>query len=116
MRTEGEDGIRVRESIPRQGDKKSRVPEERKGVWGSQGGDRGVEFSRRRKGQTSFFSTFFSLNHIKLFSLSPGETEENHRMGKTRDLFKKIRDTKGILHAKMGLIKKWYGPNRSRRY
>ena len=30
--------------------------------------------------------------------------EENNRMGKTRDLFKKIRDTKGILHAKMGLI------------
>ena len=33
------------------------------------------------------------------------ETEENNRMGKTRDLFKKIRDTKGILHAKMGTIK-----------
>ena len=33
------------------------------------------------------------------------ETEENNRMGKTRDLFKKIRDTKGIFHAKMGLIK-----------
>ena len=31
--------------------------------------------------------------------------EENNRMGKTRDLFKKIRDTKGILHAKMGSIK-----------
>ena len=55
-------------------------------------------------------------------------------MGKTRDLFKKIRDTKGTFHAKMGTIKdrngmdlreakdgldkgqKWYGPNRSRRY
>ena len=33
------------------------------------------------------------------------ETEENNRMGKTRDLFRKIRDTKGILHAKMGSIK-----------
>ena len=33
------------------------------------------------------------------------EIEENNRMGKTRDLFKKIRDTKGTLHAKMGLIK-----------
>ena len=46
------------------------------------------------------------------------ETEENNRMGKTRDLFKKIRDTKGTFHAKMGSIKgqKWYGPNRSRRY
>ena len=33
------------------------------------------------------------------------ETEENNRMGKTRDLFKKIKDTKGTFHAKMGLIK-----------
>ena len=33
------------------------------------------------------------------------ELEENHRMGKTRDLFKKIRDTKGIFHAKIGSIK-----------
>ena len=33
------------------------------------------------------------------------EIEENNRRGKTRDLFKKIRDTKGIFHAKMGLIK-----------
>ena len=33
------------------------------------------------------------------------EIEEKKRMGKTRDLFKKIRDTKGTFHAKMGLIK-----------
>ena len=33
------------------------------------------------------------------------EIEENNRMGKTRDLFKKIRDTKGIFHAEMGKIK-----------
>ena len=33
------------------------------------------------------------------------EIEENNRTGKTRDLFKKIRDTKGTFHAKMGLIK-----------
>ena len=33
------------------------------------------------------------------------EIEENNRMGKTRDIFKKIRDTKGTFHAKMGLIK-----------
>ena len=46
------------------------------------------------------------------------EMEENNRMGKTRDLFKKIRDSKGTFHAKMGTKKgqKWYGPNRSRRY
>ena len=35
-------------------DKKSGVPEEVKGVWGSQEGDRGLEFSIRRKGQTFF--------------------------------------------------------------
>ena len=33
------------------------------------------------------------------------EIEENNRMGKTRDLFKKIKDTKGTFHAKMGTIK-----------
>ena len=35
------------------------------------------------------------------------EIEENNRMGKIRDLFKKIRDTKGTFHAKMGTIKDW---------
>ena len=44
------------------------------------------------------------------------EIEEN-RMGKTRDLFKKIRATKGTFLAKMGSIKdRWYGPNRSGGY
>ena len=46
------------------------------------------------------------------------EIEENNRIGRTRDLFKKIRDTKGTLHAKMGSIKDRNGmdlPNRSRR-
>ena len=33
------------------------------------------------------------------------ETEESNRMGKTRDLFKKIRDTKGTFHTKMGTVK-----------
>ena len=52
----------MRESIPRQVDKKSRVPEEEKGIWGSQGGGKNKNF---------FFSTFLSLSHIKpLFSLS----------------------------------------------
>ena len=37
------------------------------------------------------------------------EIEENNRMGKTRDLFKKIRHTKGTFHAKMGSIKDKYG-------
>ena len=38
------------------------------------------------------------------FSDQCKEIEENNRMGKTRDLFKKIRDTKGIFHAKMGTM------------
>ena len=53
-----------------------------------------AEFQRiARRDKTAFFS-----NHCK-------EIEENNRMGKTRDLFKKIRGTKGTFHAKMGLIK-----------
>jgi len=45
------------------------------------------------------------------------EIEENNRMRKTRDLFKKIRDTKGTFHAKMGTIKDRDGMDpRSRRY
>ena len=39
------------------------------------------------------------------------EIEKNNRMGKTRDLFKKIRDTRGTFHAKMGLIKDRNGMN-----
>ena len=48
----------------------------------------------------------------------PKEIQDNNRMGMTRDLFKKIKDTKGTFHAKMGHNKgqKWYEPNRSRRY
>ena len=41
----------------------------------------------------------------KAFSDQCKEIEENNRMGKTRDLFKKLRDTKGTFHAKMGSIK-----------
>ena len=45
------------------------------------------------------------------------EIQENNRMGKTRDLFKKIRDTKRTLSCKDRHNKgqKWYGPNRGRR-
>ena len=53
-----------------------------------------VEFQRiARRDKKAFLS-----NQCK-------EIEENNRMGKTRDLFKKIRDTKGIFHAKMSSIK-----------
>ena len=46
------------------------------------------------------------------------EIEENNRMGKTRDLFKKIRDTKETFHAKMGIVKDRNGTDltRNRRY
>src|SRR5574337_615970 len=53
-----------------------------------------AEFQRRaRRDKKAFFS-----NQCK-------EIEENNRMGKTRDLFKKSRDSKGTFHAKMGSIK-----------
>ena len=39
------------------------------------------------------------------FAFKGATQSENNRMGKTRDLFKKIRDTKGTFHAKMGSIK-----------
>ena len=43
---------------------------------------------------------------MKAFLSDQGkQIEENNRMGKTRDLFKKIRNTKGTFHAKMGSIK-----------
>ena len=59
----------MRESIPRQVDKNSRVPEEERGLWGSQRGDRGLEFSRRREGQTYFLfsSTFLSKDYIIMY-------------------------------------------------
>ena len=50
------------------------------------------------------------------------EIEENNRMGKTRDLFKKSRDTKGSFHTKDPVQdgynkgQKWYGPNKRGRY
>ena len=53
-----------------------------------------AEFQRiARRGKKAFLSDQYK------------EIEENNRMGKTRDLFKKIRDTKGTFHAKMGSIK-----------
>ena len=43
--------------------------------------------------------------NIQSIGVQKEEIEKNNRMGKTRDLFKKIRDTEGTLHAKMGTIK-----------
>ena len=46
-----------------------------------------------------------SKNSTEILSDQCKEVEENNRMGKTGDLFKKIRNTEGIFHAKMGSIK-----------
>ena len=63
------------------------------------------------------FQRLARRNKKDFFSDQCKETEESNRMGNTRDLLKKIRDTKGIFHAKMGSIKdRNKGPNRSRRY
>ena len=63
-----------------------------------------AEFQRiARKDKNAFFSD------------QSKETEEN-RMGKTRDLFKKISNTKGTCKDGLNKGQKWYGPNRSRRY
>ena len=51
------------------------------------------------------FQTTARREKNTFFSDQSKEIEENNRMGKTRDLFKKIRDTKGAFHAKMGTIK-----------
>ena len=60
-----------------------------------------AEFQRiARRDKKAFLS-----DQCKEISDQCKEIEENNRMGKTRDLFKKIRDTKGTFHAKMGSIK-----------
>ena len=51
------------------------------------------------------FQTIARRNKKAFLSDQCKEIEEHNRMGKTRDLFKKIRDTEGIFHAKMGTIK-----------
>ena len=59
----------------------------------------------RYKHQNAEFESIARRDKKGFLSNQCKETEENNRMGKTRDLFKKIRDTKGTFHAKMGLIK-----------
>ena len=61
-----------------------------------------------RKGKIYITNTEFqriAMRDKAFISEQCKEIEENNRMGKTRDLFKKIRDTKGTFHAKMGTIK-----------
>ena len=59
----------------------------------------------RYKHLNAEFQRIARRDNRAIFSDQCKEIEENNRMGKTRDLFKKIRDTKGTFHAMMGLIK-----------
>ena len=59
----------------------------------------------RHKHLSAEFQTIARRDKKDLLSYQCKEIEENNRMGKIRDLFKKIRDTKGTFHAKMGSIK-----------
>ena len=59
----------------------------------------------RYKHLNAEFQRIARRNKKAILSDQCKEIEENNRMGKTRDLFKKIRDTKGTFHAKMGTIK-----------
>ena len=59
----------------------------------------------RYKHLNAEFQTIARRDKKAFFSDQCKEIEENNRMGKTRDLFMKIRDTKGAFHAKMGTIK-----------
>ena len=63
------------------------------------------EKKERYKHLNAEFQRIARRDKKAFFSDQCKEIAEDNRMGKTRDLFKKIRDTKGIFHAKMGLIK-----------
>ena len=99
----------------------------RKGKWLSQEALQIAEKRREAKGKgekerythlNAGFQRIARRDKKAFLSDQCKETEENNRMGKTRDLFKEIRDTKGNISCKDGHNKgqKWYGPNRSRRY
>ena len=61
--------------------------------------------SKGEKHMNAEFQRIASRDKKAFFSDQCKEIEENNRMGKTRDLFKKIRDTKGTFHVKIGIIK-----------
>ena len=72
-------------------------------VWG------GLQIAKKRreakgKGEKERY-THLNAEFQRIARGGKKEVEENNTMGKTRDLFKKIRDTKGTFHAKMGTIK-----------
>ena len=93
------------------------IPKKKKCKKAKQLSDEGLQIAekrRRAKGKgekerythlNAEFQRIARRDKKALLSDQCKEIEENHRMGKTRDLFKKIRDTKGTFHAKMGSTK-----------
>ena len=79
-------------------DEALQIAEKRRGVKGKGEKDRYTHFNAE-------FQRIARKNKKAFLSDQCKEIEENNRMGKTRDLFKKIRDTKGTFHTKMGTIK-----------
>ena len=82
---------------------------------------REVKSKREKERYTHFNAEFQRIarrNNKAFFTNQCKEIEENNKIGKARDHFKKIKDTKREFHTKMGSKKgqKLYGPNRSRRY
>ena len=91
-----------------------------KGKWQSDKALKVAEKRREAKGkgekeryiyQNTEFQRITRRDKKAFLSVQCKEIEENNRMGKARDLFKKIRDIKGIFHAKMGKIKDRNGMN-----
>ena len=87
------------------------MPKSKKAIWGglTNSCERREVKSKEEKEKYSHLNAEFQgvarRNKKAFLSDQCKEIEENNRMGKTRDLFKKIRDTKGIFHSKMGSIK-----------
>ena len=79
-------------------DKVLQIPEKRKEAKGKGEKERYTHLNAEFQRTARRYKKAFLSNHCK-------EIEENNRMGKTRDLFKKIRDTKGTFHSKKSTIK-----------
>ena len=79
-------------------EKALQIAEERREVKRKEEGERYIQLN-------AGFQRLAGSDNKTVFNEQCKEIEENSRMGKTRDLFKKIRNTKGTFHAKMSMIK-----------
>ena len=86
-------------------EKALQIAEEKRGVKGKEDRERYTQLNAE-------FKRIASKDKKASFNEQCKEIEENDKMGKTRDLFKKIRDTKGTFHARMGTIKDINGKDR----